>query len=396
MARINVRDKGAVAERFIAKKLEEWWNIVEPGCKFMRSPGSGGWSTPTIRSEFKAHGDIITTAHRFPFTIEVKRREQWTLKQVTNPRPSGPVWDWWIQAQKDARNANAIPIMIFRKNNELWRMFCPENIFQCCASYYAREESVLQHHHFTDFQMASIDYGAIRPVMMFFDSLMCVPPSFFASPIQANPGLVMPLMIPTIESIPFDDINPAPYNPRRIEPGLIEQVKKSIRTEGFIHPLVIQHKTYTLISGHVRHMAIKEICIEDGIKRPPLPCYVLTVDDRRAKLINIRLNKLTAKFDDKMLGSILAELDRENKLTSDEIMGIGSSDQEIMVLINKAAPKLKTTEEPTKAFGSKVTMSFSFTDVEVRDRCKRHIDARCQRENKTSGDILAEILGLTR
>lgn len=196
--------------------------------------------------------------------------------------------------------------------------------------------------------------------------------------------------------VPFHKINPAPYNPRKIDRATIEGVKTSIATDGFIHPLVIQKKGSILIGGHVRHIAVKELCLAANEDPPDLPCYVLDIDDRRAKLLNVRLNKMTADFDQKMLATLLAELDNETKLSHDEIVNMGSSDAEVLKLLEMVKPVEPKQDEPTKSFGKSVTLSLKFTDVEMRDRLKRHLDSRSQREDKMSGEIVAAALGLEK
>lgn len=184
---IHGRNKGNAAEREIAKKIQEWWGSVEPSAKFMRSPGSGGWSTSEVRSEFKAHGDIITTATRFPFSIEVKRREQWTLKQLIKYPPSGPVWGWWIQCQVDAIEAQKEPLMVFRKNKECWRAFVSRPIADTLNMIFDREGMKFPRYDFTDDSLACVQYGAIKPTLIFLDTLFMIDASFIASIPQ--PGL---------------------------------------------------------------------------------------------------------------------------------------------------------------------------------------------------------------
>ena len=114
------RRKGANAEREVARLLEQWWKQLEPGCRFVKTPLSGGWSGPSVRADFQTSGDLTTTAKRFPWTIEVKRREMWALDRLLAGRPS-PVWKWWLQACTQAAEAKRDPVLWFRKSREPWR-----------------------------------------------------------------------------------------------------------------------------------------------------------------------------------------------------------------------------------------------------------------------------------
>lgn len=124
----NSRAKGSAAELDVAARLQEWWRQVEPGCRFKRTPLSGGWGTGDDRAGFRASGDLMTTAERFPWAIEVKRREGWAWKPLLAGGKS-PVWGWWLQAQAAAGECGLLPMMWLRHNREPWhvmvRAYCP-------------------------------------------------------------------------------------------------------------------------------------------------------------------------------------------------------------------------------------------------------------------------------
>lgn len=109
------RQKGNVAELEVAKLIEAWWQPASPGCKFVRTPLSGGWGGPQVRAGFKASGDLMTTAQNFPFVVEVKRREAWSWATFSKGQRS-PVWGWWRQACEAAEEQGGMPMLWFRQN----------------------------------------------------------------------------------------------------------------------------------------------------------------------------------------------------------------------------------------------------------------------------------------
>ncbi|MDE2099190.1 MAG: hypothetical protein KGL39_18190 [Patescibacteria group bacterium] len=125
---VNGRAKGKRGEREVARLLEEYWGRLEPGCKFKSTPLSGGWSSPDVREAFKTSGDLVTTAKLFPYVVEVKLRESWSLKNLVEGKPC-PVWGWWEQAIKAAKEQKGIPMLWFRKNRWPWRIMIPESFF---------------------------------------------------------------------------------------------------------------------------------------------------------------------------------------------------------------------------------------------------------------------------
>lgn len=108
MAYSKSKTKGSSYELKIAKQLTAWW-----GYEFHRTPNSGAWSS-THGSDMQA-GDIITPIEaKFPFTIECKNHEGWTLEHVMTNK--GNHSDWWNQCIIDAFRVKKVPMLIFHRN----------------------------------------------------------------------------------------------------------------------------------------------------------------------------------------------------------------------------------------------------------------------------------------
>lgn len=122
------REKGSCGEREVAKLLEPWWRKVEPECVFVRTPLSGGWGGKDLRAGFKASGDLMTTAEKFPFTVEVKRREAWKLDRLLEGKAS-PVWGWWRQAIVQGEEMQVTPMLWLRQNRKPWLVMLPEDFW---------------------------------------------------------------------------------------------------------------------------------------------------------------------------------------------------------------------------------------------------------------------------
>lgn len=67
----------------------------------------------------------------------------------------------------------------------------------------------------------------------------------------------------------IDNIKPASYNPRKISNEKFEQLKESIRTNGFCIPVLVNRANHTIIAGHQRTWAAREIGIKD------VPCFYI-------------------------------------------------------------------------------------------------------------------------
>lgn len=62
-----------------------------------------------------------------------------------------------------------------------------------------------------------------------------------------------------IEIVKIDSITPAPYNPRRIQDGQFDRLKRSLTELGFTVPILVNSKNNIIIAGHQRTKAARAI-----------------------------------------------------------------------------------------------------------------------------------------
>jgi hypothetical protein len=103
--------KGNNNEIQLAKQLRDYWGKGE----WARTPSSGGWATATTREAFRTCGDIITTATDWPFCVEAKKQEGWTLDQLIHNR-SPIVLEWWAQTLSETP-PGMTPLLIAGRNH---------------------------------------------------------------------------------------------------------------------------------------------------------------------------------------------------------------------------------------------------------------------------------------
>lgn len=134
----NGRRKGAAAELQVAKSIEFWWQRLPlkhqstpdgMPAEFVRTPQSGGWSTKRVRGTFRVAGDLSSTSNSWPFAVEVKRREAWSLTMfVSGSKRGSPVWSWWAQCVKSADEEGGVPMLWMRRSKQPWLVLLPESI----------------------------------------------------------------------------------------------------------------------------------------------------------------------------------------------------------------------------------------------------------------------------
>lgn len=118
---INIRQKGAGAEREIADELNTIINVVrlQLGMKVMAKP-----QVQRNQNQTAVGGcDLVGT---YGYAIEVKRQEQLSINT------------WWKQCCISAEEVCASPVLIFRQNKQKWRVILNTNVPSSCGMYYHR------------------------------------------------------------------------------------------------------------------------------------------------------------------------------------------------------------------------------------------------------------------
>lgn len=126
-SRKNSRTKGNRAELEVAEMFSRWSGEV-----VRRTPQSGGWSS----ARFGVTADLVCANPAFPFHVEVKHREGWTLDDlVTGVRSSHDksVVQWWKQCVESCprrlgkphrghvrSRLEKDPLLVFRRNRQPW------------------------------------------------------------------------------------------------------------------------------------------------------------------------------------------------------------------------------------------------------------------------------------
>lgn len=97
----------------------------------------------------------------------------------------------------------------------------------------------------------------------------------------------------------------ANYNPRKkLKPSDKEyqEIKRSIQEFGYVQPLIV-NKDNTIIGGHQRLSVLKDLGYEE------IDVIKVDVNKEQEKALNIALNKVTGRWDSKLLNKLLIDLD---------------------------------------------------------------------------------------
>lgn len=82
-----------------------------------------------------------------------------------------------------------------------------------------------------------------------------------------------------MDYVKFKDIKPAAYNPRRISESAFKELQGSLKTLGFILPIIVNKDNMTIVAGHQRTKAATAIGLEEA------PCYFVSGIDIESEIM---------------------------------------------------------------------------------------------------------------
>lgn len=140
------------------------------------------------------------------------------------------------------------------------------------------------------------------------------------------------------EVVPLKTLKLADYNPRTIEPEMLEALKLQIKTNGLVQPIVARKEDGLVIGGHQRIAALRSLLADQGsspagIDQAPVPVIFLPgLDDAQAKMLNLALNKISGDWDYQKLTNLFTELNTD--LTPDLVQLSGFKLEEVTDMLN--------------------------------------------------------------
>ena len=111
----------------------------------------------------------------------------------------------------------------------------------------------------------------------------------------------------SIREISVEKLTPNPWNPNRMSDEMRAKLKAYIEREGFVEPIVVRRKdgAFEILGGFHRWGIAKELQYET------VPCVVLDLDDRRAKVLSVNLNEMKGQSLPNLLADLVHDLSKE-------------------------------------------------------------------------------------
>ena len=156
----------------------------------------------------------------------------------------------------------------------------------------------------------------------------------------------------------ISEMNLAEYNPRvTLQPGdeEYETIKRSIEKYGLVQPIVWNRRTNTVVGGHQRLRVLSDMGIQEA------DVSVVDLDSIAEKQLNIALNKVEGKWDDRKLSEILLELGDDAVQTGFTLPEIEVLQNELQTFFDDEEDEEPAGEEPPQDFFL-LTLTFDKAD----------------------------------
>jgi ParB/RepB/Spo0J family partition protein len=113
-----------------------------------------------------------------------------------------------------------------------------------------------------------------------------------------------------VTEIPIGKLEPNPWNPNRMSEEMYAKLRAYVEREGLVEPLIVrpQDEVFQILGGYHRWKLAQELGYTT------VPCVVVELDDRRAKILSINLNELKGQSVPDLLAELVHDLSRETSL----------------------------------------------------------------------------------
>ena len=132
------------------------------------------------------------------------------------------------------------------------------------------------------------------------------------------------------KKLKIKDLKRSEYNPRKITEQELKKLENSIKTFGFVVPVVINENPDRLnivISGHQRIKVAEKMGMEE------VPCMTVDLDLTKERALNLALNKISGEFEEEQLTDLLMKIEEENE---DLLSLTGFNTEEVNYLLGLA------------------------------------------------------------
>ena len=137
-----------------------------------------------------------------------------------------------------------------------------------------------------------------------------------------------------VELVPWNDLVPAEYNPRRMSHRKRSELRLSMMKFGFTVPMIVDRKSMTVIGGHQRLGVIQEM-VEEGVVAKGQRVPVIFRDDLSeadVRKLNVGLNEIEGEFDASSLAALIESIETLDGGVILDLGSMGLTDDDLLAL----------------------------------------------------------------
>jgi DNA modification methylase len=159
-------------------------------------------------------------------------------------------------------------------------------------------------------------------------------------------GLILGGTSLNVERVAIADLNADARNPRRMPEHEMAALKRSLAEYGAVEPAVV-NRDWTIIGGHQRVQAAREL------GWAYFPVVWVDLDDDKARLLNLALNRIHGEWDEDLLVEMLANLHEQDADLS--LSGFDSGELDALLALVDGVMEPGRDTEPGKPPDQPVT-----------------------------------------
>lgn len=108
-----------------------------------------------------------------------------------------------------------------------------------------------------------------------------------------------------VRQLAVGSLVPNPWNPNRMMPEMRHKLKAYIEREGLVEPIVVRPKgdQFEILGGYHRWVIAQELGYQT------VPCSIVELDDRRAKILTVNLNELKGQSVPELMAQLVHDLE---------------------------------------------------------------------------------------
>ena len=155
-----------------------------------------------------------------------------------------------------------------------------------------------------------------------------------------------------IINVDINELNPAEYNPRKLNDEQFDNIKNSLLKYGFVNPIVVNKnhlRDNIVVGGHQR------LKVAQQLNYDTMPVVYVDLTEQQEKELNIRLNKNTGEWDLESLSDFFSK---------NELADWGFDNEELSVLFKNTNKSIPSDNKNEGEYAGEVDLDIEYDEAD--------------------------------